>query len=1337
MKRKLVQSIVKFCRNTIIYFEKAEEKQFKFNKLTSNKNLDLEQENKSFKDALDFAIQDDEIKNIAITGNYGSGKSSLVDTYENKYTNKRFIHISLAEYSNDSSVDENEMSTRQLNIVEGKIINQLLHQINPKFVKKSVFKTLRPVSILNSIFITLYIFMLLLLVFYFANNSFWEKLVQQISFLKFILNTQFYFYSLILLLVLMIFGMFKAVTYIIENKAIKKITFGGKNITSDIEIFSDQSIRVSYFDRYLDDVLFLLHQSKADVIVFEDLDRFNDNSIFEKIKELNILINKKLKISYKKNKKIIFLYLLKDDMFISKERTKFFDFIIPVVPVITNSNSNDKLTKVLEEMQIKSGLSEEFLFKTSLYIDDMRLLYNICNEYYLYKLELCSEENSDKFIGLDSEKIFAIIVYKNIFPKDFSKLQNNQGFLYSIFKNKEEFRKNELNEIDNEIQKLEEQIRNFKLENKKNEIELYGTIFKIPNGKRVISVNEKFQHEFDSYYDFIYEILQPNNQILSYKTFNEAENNRYYSGVIESIESVFPSKNSSHFKERLKIIKNRPTLDSLNNEINLLNQKRMKLVTQTISNFISNENIRNLASNIKFSYLIDNPNIDIFYFFIKNSYIDETYPDYLSYFYGNVLTKNDKKFLRNIISGIKTSYDFDLVNISEVNVRLTQNDFTTPEILNYGLFIYLLRHPEQQNQNEKISLILDQNQNIDFLIGLASNLYEKESKFFDIKLFVIFMEKWLKINPKRFSEYINLEEAKYQTPLKNVLIRELMNHMDLANIDDILKQQIANYINNNIDVISHDYEYLENFSSNLKKVNINFNDFSTFGEPNDSSFRTKSFIHVINFIFTNNLYQLNSNNLRFFTWWFKGDEYFSEFDFKHKNFELVHKNSNYKPLLNYISQNIDDYFYAYLDICDKKILDNNEFILKLLTNNFLYRRAQDEILLPELLIEYIPKQSLNWSKEDFIHLEPQDYKLLVSDLVQKEKVVASTDVIVSYFQLEKNVDKHLINLINNSKDFNFDILVLNNLSETEKHNFLAQIIKSNDIKDNKYILFLKNSNLKFDVFEFEDISISKVKILVNLEIIQFSKYNIEFLRKEYPNSIFYFIIRHLDKYLEIEKEIHDEKELLALLSLSELSIKEKLKIADHLHTISIIGKSYSDDLIVHILKNQFKWDELSYIISKEFYDFSSNNVKNNIELLAHENIETISTEYFDVISSKLICKLIKDVDNVEKIKLLLYNHYVYGTEISNKDRIKNYIKYIDLFDLKQNINALKEFDAYKTWEKVIFELDKPGYRFKLVNYSPLNSAFANYLDKNDFVSSCSEKNGKIRINGFTEKKILN
>lgn len=59
-----------------------------------------EDEMKGYKEALDFAINDERIKNVAVTGSYGSGKSSIIESYkniiENEGRNINFLHISLA-----------------------------------------------------------------------------------------------------------------------------------------------------------------------------------------------------------------------------------------------------------------------------------------------------------------------------------------------------------------------------------------------------------------------------------------------------------------------------------------------------------------------------------------------------------------------------------------------------------------------------------------------------------------------------------------------------------------------------------------------------------------------------------------------------------------------------------------------------------------------------------------------------------------------------------------------------------------------------------------------------------------------------------------------------------------------------------------------------------------------------------------------------------------------------------------------------------------------------------------------------------------------------------------
>lgn len=101
-----------------------------------------------------------------------------------------------------------------------------------------------------------------------------------------------------------------------KNKNIfRKLNLQG----NEIEIFEENN--ESYFDKYLNEVLYLFENTDSDVIVFEDIDRYNAQIIFERLREINTLANLQLE---KDDKVLRFFYLLRDDIYDSKDRTKFF-----------------------------------------------------------------------------------------------------------------------------------------------------------------------------------------------------------------------------------------------------------------------------------------------------------------------------------------------------------------------------------------------------------------------------------------------------------------------------------------------------------------------------------------------------------------------------------------------------------------------------------------------------------------------------------------------------------------------------------------------------------------------------------------------------------------------------------------------------------------------------------------------------------------------------------------------------------------------------------------------------------------------------------------------------
>ena len=86
------------------------------------------------------------------------------------------------------------------------------------------------------------------------------------------------------------------------------------------ETHNDETV----LERDMKEIVYLLSSSKTRIVVFEDLDRYDSVDIFIKLKELNFLLNAYLETN-ELNRVVKFVYLIKDSLFYSKDRTKFFD----------------------------------------------------------------------------------------------------------------------------------------------------------------------------------------------------------------------------------------------------------------------------------------------------------------------------------------------------------------------------------------------------------------------------------------------------------------------------------------------------------------------------------------------------------------------------------------------------------------------------------------------------------------------------------------------------------------------------------------------------------------------------------------------------------------------------------------------------------------------------------------------------------------------------------------------------------------------------------------------------------------------------------------------------
>lgn len=470
------------------------ETKLQFKDLTPCKVEDIS----AYKEALDFAFRENEITNIAITGTYGAGKTSVIKTYldSRKEQNApiKSLRVSLADFN----VDETESTKEHIKNMERKVINQIIHQMDPIKIPFSNFIGKKKVNfwlvVSAVIFAMSWIVSLFHLVFFESFEKIYSQLTGKLHFyLPYFVDNV----SRVVDIIVLIFVSGIALGIFIVAQRNKKVFKKIKLRNTEIELFNKKDD--SYFDKYLSEIIYIFERSKADCVIFEDLDRHNNGEIFDRLREINLTLN------LNKDKPMKFIYVLRDDVFKYKEKTKFFDFILPIVPVVDGSNSYNKIKNIFALTSISKNKSDtldkyikdDFLRKTSVYIDDMRVIYNIYNEFIVYL-----EQIKNEFSNIDHTKMLAMIVYKNLFPTDFSKSQANMGYLSYLMTSKVDWLKRIKTELLEKINLLSDQLEKTneinEIERINNELVDSNLQYHKANTLEISKIANRYQKEFFS-----------------------------------------------------------------------------------------------------------------------------------------------------------------------------------------------------------------------------------------------------------------------------------------------------------------------------------------------------------------------------------------------------------------------------------------------------------------------------------------------------------------------------------------------------------------------------------------------------------------------------------------------------------------------------------------------------------------------------------------------------------------------------------------------------------------------------------------------------------------------
>jgi len=1089
---KLLSIIIQSCQTMIDSITKTK-KASRFKSLAPTVQIDNP---KIYHEALDWALsnrKNEEIKNIAITGYYGSGKSSVIKNFISHYNHKfNFLSLSLATFKDfETSVDSKD----NIKEIEESILQQIFYNVSDSKIPNSRFSKIpQNLTLQYLIFATPIVFFVLSLsLFFFKEITIslgWQLTDKQIS------NSLVISGITVILLIL----------WRLKSLTLNKLSV--KNLEVDLAKKNDD---LSVLNKYIDEIIYFFKKTKYQVVIIEDIDRFETTEIFTKLREINLILNNS---EITKDLHIVFIYAIKDDQFKNKkDRTKFFDFILPIIPVINVNNSIDKLLKIKKDYQLE--VSNTLINELAIYIDDMRLLLNIFNEFLIYDA---------KIPDVSRDKILAVIIYKNLLPDDFALLAQNQGLLYALFDKKLEIIAEKGNELEKEIFKL------------KNEIALI---------EKHILVDVK---ELRSIYllHFI-ESLETNTN-LSFRSFylgqknlsmEEMKTDENFDALIHNrVKYVFQNYGARDFPIKFEevekkvdkswIYKDREALisDRSNNKISINKSKISALQTKisevyksNLSEIITDGIIENTLANYIKSVAHKeteqrehdkklNQKGGLLKSLVTNGFIDEDYFTYISIFYEERITRSDFKFIQDVKNSKTLDFDLKLNKTANIIGFLNQRNLESKYVYNKDLTDFLLIQNGYQAEKDLLfnSIAKCEEAALNYIIYFISNSV-------NLKIFI------QEISHRNILLWDDFLTFGAKTEDQEVLLYELLlKYADLPILHEMIekshfKAQIISDDNflNRIENQDKLQKILK--GSEIKLANINFQ-----GTNNE----------MLDFIYNNNHYAftqsmlvgLHENRTKS-----KGD------NFLKSPYSIISKDPLLSKMHQYVQDNLDKYVSSITLKTPQNEVEDEQYYLILLNSASI--TFDNKVSLIQKQITKISKVS-----------EVENFEL-VKLLFNEQKLLPSwinLDYFVHKF-FESKTPKELPELIINYLNIREVAESLSKQTLTEENllveNLEVLIINSSKINNERYDLLIRKF-LKYDDLVLENIDEEKIKILIDQGLLLLSEDNLNELRKEAPSLVIVLLEKFSFDFLnDLNKYKINTRELKQVLTTSKFSSSEK------------------------------------------------------------------------------------------------------------------------------------------------------------------------------------------------------
>lgn len=855
----------------------------------------------------------------------------------------------------------------------------------------------------------------------------------------------------------------------------------------------------SIFDKLMDEIVYFFEATKYDTVFIEDLDRFDSTQIFVKLRELNTILNNYDLIK----RRIVFVYAIKDDMFRDEERTKFFDFIIPVIPIINSTNSGEVLRDKLDVKKQKDGttrsslfnISSSFITQISPFIEDMRVLTSICNEFILYKHTLNSEKLKD-------EEMFSIIVFKNLFPSEFAELESERGVVKDAFEEKRKYISNKQKEL---VEKKEE------LVNILNGIER-DILCDVREVKAAfldyLSPSKPFINcEIDKNYSRN-EIMNDEFDMNLFRK-NIKINDDGYRRFMRQIEEG-TDKRVLDYLFRIQCLRNNEESrkEEMQKEIEECTTVIDELYTYSLKALIEKFGGANIFSNevTQNKFLV---------FLLRKGFINENYADYINYFHPHSITKDEMNFIRGIrMQDAAGNFNYMINNVDEVCNRIEAYEFKQSEALNFDITDYLITKKKNDGRCKTLfeGLSVGDDKHDEFI-----RAYIERKK--NVAAFINLLCKFYK------NYWVNIAKSKLITEdSKFNYLFLILEHAELEDILDMNNFENMNCISNFVVGNRMSLQQLSKVDS--KKMSDIINQLDICFENVDIKGSDKD---VLNYIFENNKYVLNLGMVQ------------SLFELcypnKVKELKTAHYTTllevKYEPLLNRIYDDFEDYVSVFVVGQESNLNESLNSI-----EDILERLFEDNY---DLCTQVLDKSNIVWDEIDKCCncvVEKSDKRMPMWNYVlKKEKVNPSWSNFVKYYD-EYGIRDTLLEWVSNCID-----LFLCEERIAEFTDAMLEELVTADISIDAFRKIIEIYHVEQFDCELSAFDAERIDILVENDWIPFTSAYFEQMSEEAPQEVFTYITHNKEEFIEIIDTVSLDVDLIAELTKSNTyADAEKTKI---------------------------------------------------------------------------------------------------------------------------------------------------------------------------------------------------